>query len=366
MSLSALFVASALIAQQGQGESLGRMYYIGKEETPEAMIVMVRDKRLDSPKIDPKDKLEYEYVVTGYASSPPEAQGNHPIRFRVFSQQRKKVGDPAELACRLLLRLWKYNYERLKLDHSREYNGQIVDVYLSWGGQAGGEQLFTEDTENGRLRPANVIYIYDIASFTDPVEMAREVCHEYGHASLPPVGGFVKPEDWGNGYLGEKLYMRWLRDDTKAGALQPIDTTGASAKDLDAWCQKNADPLLDRVLLNGPDFAALKGSGPLALDSYIGLNLYAQEVLGNPTFARSLKLIAEPKAPAVPTAIFDAVKEAGGAVLAIPARHRGKNIWAPVGNGRVSGGGAVKRNGDWAELKVLTPDSVSVKFPAKN
>ena len=42
-------------------------------------------------------------------------------------------------------------------------------------------------------------------------EACRELAHEYGHAVLPAIGGFKSPEDWANGYLGERLFLRWLR-----------------------------------------------------------------------------------------------------------------------------------------------------------
>lgn len=352
------------IALQGTAQQpLGRMMVIGKEDTPESMIVMVRDARLDVPKIGPKDKLEYEYVTTGYAASPPDAPGNHPIRFRVFSQLRGK-SDPSPYACRMLLHLWKYVNQRLKLDHAQQYNNRIVDLYLSWAGTAGGEQLFTEEMEGERLRKVNVMYIYDVASFTDPVEMAREVAHEYGHAILPPVGGFKSPEDWGNGYWGEAMFLKGMRDQLKSGAIKPEDVMNASLKGLEAWVATHADPKAEKVYLNGPNFAALKGEG--SMNDYIGLQLYAQEILGDAIFARAIRLTGSTKAEDVPAAIVEAATQAGAAVLSIPAKYHAKDIWIPLGNGTVKGANVLKRSGDWAQVKLLTPATVTIKYPSGN
>lgn len=359
--MTALVFALAL-TQGNAKQPLGRMFVIGTENTPESMIVMTRDSKLEPPKIGPKDKLEYEYVTTGYASSPPDAPGNHPIRFRVFSQLRGK-NDPSPYVCRMLLQMWRFTNTRLKLDHSREYNNQIVDVYLSWSGKAGGEQLFTEEMESDRLRKVNVIYIYDVGSFTDPVEMAREVAHEYGHAILPPVGGFVSPEDWGNGYWGEAMFLRVLRDNLKAGKVTQEDVMNASAKGLDSWISANADRKADRVYLNGPDHAALRGTG--SMDAYVGLQLYAQELLGDVIFSRAIKLTGSTKASDVAGGIIEAVTQAGAAVLSIPPRMHNKEIWIPLGKGKVTGASVVKRDGDWAQVKLLTPGSVTIRTDSK-
>lgn len=341
-------VALATLAQEGM------RFYLGVPETPEAMIVDVRNSRIEPAKVGPKDKLDYEYVVTGYASSPATAPGTHPIRFRVFSQVRKKENDPAVSVCRLLLRLWKFNESRLRFEHSTAYR-QLVDVYLSWGGKAGGEQLFTEDREGDRVRTANVIYIYDLASFANPVEMAREVAHEYGHATLPPIGGFKQPEDWGNGYLGERLYMKWLAKDLKSGVLAPVDAMGASAREVEAWVEKNVNPHISRVAQFGPDELALSGEGWAGIDAYTGLTLWAEEILGPRVLSRSMELTGSTSAKDIPNAIAMAVSEREMTTLGIPKHWIGKDVWLPTGpDGRVKGGGIQKRKGGWSQVRVIS------------
>jgi hypothetical protein len=73
------------------------------------------------------------------------------------------------------------------------------DVWLCRSGQAGGEQW-------GRN-----IYFYDLDAPRSSIEWIREVVHEYSHLALPPIGGYTAPEYWANGYLGERLIVRWFQ-----------------------------------------------------------------------------------------------------------------------------------------------------------
>ena len=79
------------------------------------------------------------------------------------------------------------------------FNGTApFDVWLCRGGQTGGEQWKTN------------LYLYDIDSPRSSIEWIREITHEYSHLALPAIGGYDAPEYWANGYLGERLIVRWL------------------------------------------------------------------------------------------------------------------------------------------------------------
>ncbi len=72
------------------------------------------------------------------------------------------------------------------------------DVWLCAKGQTGGEQWRSH------------LYFYDIDTQRSSIEWIREIVHEYGHLALPAIGGYTAPEYWANGYLGERLIVRWL------------------------------------------------------------------------------------------------------------------------------------------------------------
>lgn len=348
--LTALTLAIAIAAPQRDAY----IVYMGDPALPTTRLSysMTADK-LPQPKLSPKlfgdppQPFQFEWLVSG-AGKVNDAMA---ARFLVFSQERKANGDKAVFVMRQLLRMWDMSVQRLNYDHSAEYDNRIVSVYLCWGGRAGGEQMFDSETRTvGTSKvdvKVNTIYIYDLNSFTDPVEMARELAHEYGHAVLPPVGGFKEPEDWGNGYLGEKLFMRWLRDGLKAKTLEPVDVMGASAEQMDAWVKKNVDPLEAKVATNGPELGLLEGQGQGAMNEYIGLTLYMQSILPPKVFNSTLRDTASTQAKDYAGAIVRTVENwNSGVVIAVPSAFK-NGLWVPVGKCRVAGAEVKKRKGEW-------------------
>jgi hypothetical protein len=321
-------------------------------------LIQIPQERRETPKISPLNRMEFPFNIFGYGNG-LDPQRGHELRFRIYSQQKKAEGDVAPLVARTLLRLWDFNYQRLSLEHSPRYR-RLVDVYLCWGGTPGGEQRFTVDRENDVQRPVNTIHIYDLGTFTEPLEMAREVAHEYGHAAIPPVGGFKTPEDWANGYLGEKMYLRYLRDQISSGKLGSEDAMNATAEDLDGWVKENVDPLVAFAARNGPDEKLLAKTGSKAMDSYMGLVLYSETILPAPVFARSMVVIGSTKAKDYPDAVITAVTEKRTVSFDLPATMVGRNIWLPTGaKGKVTGATVKRRSGGWT---LVIPKSRSVKL----
>jgi hypothetical protein len=228
----------------------------------------------------------------------------------------------------MTLRLWDLSNTKLGFDHSRLF-GKLVNVYLCGGGTPGGEQLF--------YQRQNAIYIYQLSSFKPPMEMAREIAHEYGHAMLPAVGGFVSPEDWGNGYLGERLFLTW------AAQLSSDDIMGVEKRDLFSWLGKKATPLALRVWNHGPP-------PKLKMDDYIGLNLFVWEAFPN-ALGRAMLLSGGQDAQASLRGVLEAVNEKRTWRIRVP---RGlTEVWLPLrGKWNISGGTFIGRRGDWVRVKV--------------
>lgn len=336
----------------------------GLDGTEPMIYLYIGLDRMPQPKICPKHKWLYEYSVGGLGRM--AATDNFTARVRVFSQERRRQEDRATMVARMAMRLWDINIRRLRLNHSPAYNEGIIDFYLAFGGQPGGEQLFTEDTQGGNRTRVNVIYIYALHSFTDPVEMAREVAHEYGHATLPPIGGFVTPEDWGNGYLGERLYLRWLRDYLRGGILRPDDVMGATAEGLDAWVRREVDPLVRRVALQGVDWNLLTRTGKAAMDHYTGVALWAESVLPMNAFSRSLRLTGSQRAADYARAVVAAAEEQESWVVRIPPEFAGRDVWIPVGRGRVSNARVLENQHGWAKIRPMAGAIRVTNPPASN
>lgn len=310
-------------------------------------MILQRTDRLDPPKLSPKKfdgkPWEFDWVTTGYGK-PPGAEAME-ARFRVFSQERKPLAydDRALEVATMQVRMWQLLNRKYKIDHpflAREL--RMIDTYLCWGGVAGGEQMTTQDVEAGQVRKASTIYIYDIASFKDPVEMAREVAHEYGHAVLPAVGGFKQPEDWANGYLGEKLFLRWLRDVYSSGEIEQHAVMGATYQGLDAWVKKNVDPLIRAGATKGPSVRAG------VMSDYLGLALYADQILPQEIAAKALKMANS--APEYAADLVDAVSGVSYTVRVGPLG--GKAIWLPTGKGKVQGAKVLSQKNGWTKVQV--------------
>jgi hypothetical protein len=357
MLSAALGLALLTLTPQEPRPMEGHLFYPGDPKLATTRIgYLVETERLPESKLSPKKfgkppkPFEFEWIVRGLG----KVDNRWTDRLRVYSQQRKQEGDLAPLVARMAMRLWDFNMQRLRFDHAQQYNRGIIDFYLCWGGEPGGEQTFDWDVVDNPPRQikVNTIYIYDLQSFNDPLEMAREVAHEYGHATLTPIGDYTEPESWANGYLGEKMYLRYLRNEMRVNRMEPIDAMGATLKQLDDWVKRNVDPLVVRAAVTGPQPQMLAGKDAASMDSFLGLALYMESILPPNMFARTLKVINSDKARDYPEAILTAVQERERVVIELPAILKDKEVWVPLSpKAKITGAEIVKRNGDWAQIK---------------
>lgn len=328
-----------------------------KEETydgllgPKSLMIRTIVDRMPTPKQSPKKFGEpakpwvFDWTMAGYYKD----DFRYRMRFELYSQESTQTSGRANGVLRLLTRLFSYNAARLELDHSGVYGGGLVSVYLCYGGDPGGEQLFDVDRQQEQERKVNSIYLYDLRSFTDPVEMVREVAHEYGHATLPPIGGFTEPEEWANGVLGERLYLTYLAQARRNNELSAEDTLGATPEALDAWVKKNVEPLVEQAATNGPRPALLAGSGKASMDAFTGLALWTQQLFGDHVLSRSLEINGQ-SAKDLPASIATAAEEPGLITLKIPTALRGRPIWVPVGGGKLIGAKPTATKAGWAQI----------------
>ncbi len=357
------FAAGPALQDPGQGQKRGAQSLVRPGDAIPAFVFEWNVDPLDpmrkSPKkfgVDNNIPWEFPWVMFGYARTGSRKAGEAPpqppprARFRVYSQERKPDEDRAMPVCRMLLTMWDEARVRMGYDHSEQYDGQIVDVFLCWGGKPGGEQRFDMTEEGGHSKAVNTIYVYDIDSFTVPMEMAREVAHEYGHAVLPAIGGYTEPENWANGYLGEKVFLRWALEGMRAGRLTPADTMGATADDIARWLAVNADPLVDKAAVTLPSRTYLNDLTASGMKKYIGLALYADTILPDVVFGRSMRLTGSTDAVDYPAAIVLAAEEPDQYDMRIPKSLANRPIWVPIGTGKLSGARILGRHGDWAQI----------------
>jgi len=326
----------------------------------EAEVIRQPQDRLNPPKLSPKKlgvdqkRLRFDWLTSVAGYLPRDEQGTQILytKVRIYSQERNGEVDPAIKIARLLARLWDYKFHVLNWDQPSAFHDGTVDVYLCDTGRPGGEQLYDYDDQIGGNPKVNTIYIYDLPSFTDPMEMAREVAHEYGHATLAQVGGYTEPEDWANGFLGEKLYLRHVLQEYDAGHFDLKDAMGVSPDKLRAWVHANVDPLVIAAAERGPSIPALKDRSSKGMDAYIGLALYMDTILPEELFAKSQE--EQPTADAkdyLDTVVtYSAEQAVSPYSLKIPDYLKGRKIWIPLGNCKLSGAEVVQHPGDWVQI----------------
>lgn len=62
------------------------------------------------------------------------------------------------------------------------------------------------------------LYFYNTGDPRSSIEWIREIAHEYSHLAFAAIGGdYTQPEAWANGYIGERILVRWLSRDAAGG-----------------------------------------------------------------------------------------------------------------------------------------------------
>ena len=358
-----LTLLAATVMAAGQEPAARWMQLLEPNNKPPRLSIYIGEKPMEPPKFSPKlfgdpaQRWQFDWVASSFGPDPEaprdpktgEQQAR--VRFRVFSQIKKPEYDYTVLIARQGIRMWDVLFNRYRIRHNESVNKGIIDFYVCYGGDAGGEYVQGEDIlPDNRAITVSTIYIYDVRSFSKPVEMAREVAHEYGHAVLPAVGGYTSPEYWANGYLGEKMFMRILRDQFNKNLIGPDDAMGATKAQLDAWVKANVEPLVVKAASEAPSTAQLADKGKPGMDAYIGLVLYADTIFPPNVVTRSMMLTGSQDAKDYPDALLKATQEMPKITLAVPEYLRNKPIWIPIGKGKVAQAQVLKRSGDWVQV----------------
>ncbi len=236
---------------------------------------------------DEKYKQRYRaacFVYVGEVSA--AASTGQPVnyirRFVVHAPEADSL-PLVKRASRLLLLLYGLNSTRLHTDHPFH---QTVDVWLS------GQALSSSSPDAGGEQFQNQIYIFNIFAERRGVEWVRELAHEYGHYVLPGVSGFKAPEEWANGVLGERLFLRWISEEITAGKIKADDVPFAKPDDIAEYVAKQDTPLLQRIAREGIQESALAKRDALAMDLYTGLALYSDSVNGTNALRNALAYTA--------------------------------------------------------------------------
>ncbi len=224
---------------------------------------------------------EFSHMLLAYEYD--RAQRTWQLKFRVMWQQapgnkgegRQRLAQQCALLllrCSSLLRAYTTLTPRFTPDGA-------INVWLAEKGVAGGEAY------------NDSIYLHEIGTPRTTTEWIRELTHEYGHQTLPPTGGYVKPEWASNGILGERLFMRWLllnRNPQKdphlwVNSMVPQEIT-----------ENRIDNLIRLFAAAGPESPVLSGTDRPAMEGFVGMALYLDITRGSDYLAMSLKGMKTP------------------------------------------------------------------------
>lgn len=299
------------------------------------LLVVPHAKRSDSDKYG----APYHLVIGVYAAE--HAAGGDRAGAVIGYAERFLVHAPdaqarplAERVARLLLLCYDEAHRRIRYDHPTDTPS--VDVWLTRGRgpglspDVGGEQFKDQ------------IYIYDIFAERAAGEWARETCHEYGHFALPGVSGFKSPEEWANGELGQRLFLKWIWQDVHAGTLQQSDVPFVDGAQLDEYADRQILPLLRRIAREGMDPHAIVRTDAAGMDYYTGLALYVDSVYGSNALLQAFAYTsprsgdAFVKAPDFLRGVLDSL--AGAAVIQVrppwpPGQDRAPRFFAYLPRG---------------------------------
>lgn len=235
---------------------------------------------------------------------------------------------PARRAARLSARLLRLHRERIGHDAVFPRALETADVWLAPAPK--------DNPSLGGETRVNQVYLWDWGQARTSVESVRTLCHEWGHLTLPAARGYSAPENDAAGFLGERLYLKWLRDEyiqverdasLNADKIFISHDDGTDRAGLDLYHRRQIEPLIMRFNEVGPDTARINGSDGAAMDLYCGAALSLDASFGSRMLGMALYGIDGTRAEDFLRAMQDVVGRSQGITVRLPA-------WVPLTQGR--------------------------------
>ncbi len=317
------------------------------EELPGGFILMT-PKRFapPTPVVNSRFGWRFSRVAVLYAARRDDRPG---LARRVIIHFEPDEREKAVRVARLYARLLRLHHQRTWREAIFRRDADCADVWLC--------EDKPERTPNygGETRDKDV-YIYSVGSERTTVEWTRTLVHEWGHLTLSAARGFTDPETDAAGYLGERLYMKWLREE--AAALSPQAAAaaakyddGVTAADLDTYYRRQIAPLIGRFHEAGPQSPVLAQTGQAAMDLYIGAVLASDDAFGARLTGDALFTVQGVRPRDFLEAQARILKRVPALTVRLPA-------WIPLSQGRysvatpASGGGGTIAIADRPSLRV--------------
>lgn len=191
------------------------------------------------------------------------------------------------------------------------------------------------------------VYLYLSGVTRTGLEQVRTLVHEWGHLTIPAARGYLEPEPDASGYLGERLYMKWLHE-TGGNS-----SDGTNTADLSRYYSRQIAPLLAQYASGGPASRQMDGRLTPHMDYYIAAALGFEEAFGSRLLGRALFSIEGVAPRDLLAAMRATITRASTLPVRLPA-------WVPLPAGKY----AVTGNAPGSVLLAgRTPVTVSPKKP---
>jgi hypothetical protein len=311
----------------------------------------------DNPKVDPvrqgplrdpKRNAEYPYRLQVHCR---KGEFDSDLRFVVHFVKREDEAL-AQRVGGVLARLYWIGWDYLG---RRPSETGYTNVWLTHDGEAGAEEY------------EGHIYLFAVGEARAPAEWVRELAHEYSHIILPEAGPYTDPEPWANGYLGERLLMKWLLFDNQQLHVWDRPINGA------AYVANQVTPLRNRFLNEGPAAPASRKTDRDGMYFFIGQVLALEGAHGPAVLRQLLKEFVTPRPQNLAGYFARALRQMQPPTLPldpaayIPARSE------PVASGTDGAGQRFRKasywlllpGGEWRlELEGVIPAGLGVRLDA--
>lgn len=282
------------------------------------------------PLTDPKFNVNYPYRLQVMCLTESQAGGKEEDELRFVIHFLKPEDEPqARWVANAMTHIYWVGRDYLGVGPS---DGRPVSIFLSADGKPGAEEY------------QRSIYLYAIKEKRAPAEWVRELAHEYSHIFLPTIGKYSEPEPNANGYLGERLLLKWLLADNAFANVwdQPID--GA------AYVANQVVPLRDRYLKEGPTAAALQKMDGDGMNAFIG-QILALEAAHGPALLKPLfAKFATPRPQNLPLYLTSALQELKPLQLPLNPSAFVPDASQPAMGGTVGGPARLQKAAYWVYL----------------
>lgn len=217
---------------------------------------------------------------------------------------------------RLAARLLRLQEQRFNIEIKFPRNSDSVDVWLTERRPvgAGGSHLGGETWDNQ-------VYIYSTRAARSSLEWTRTLAHEWGHLTLLCARGYQEPEPDAAGYMGERLFMKWLYEEQRDQP--PNSQDGVTLPDMELYYKRQVLPLLARFQKQGPLSKIIDGGRAENMDYYIASAMAFEEAVGAELLGKALFAINDVGPRDLLRAMSEVVEKEDALTIHLPA-------WIPL------------------------------------